>query len=220
MPEPLGGLVDALRISKTWMTSTHDPRDTELASGFTVRDYERARNSQDRNAISKAIRRRFTERYLDPVSCEKAPRHGFTMMAVSCLMIEALESFRQGWETSDRQSKAAFCFFFDNAQPFKDFRGHASSFYSHIQTSQENLAEIRGRGLGVGSWGLGTEPRGWGLVVYSAPEYSMAGRRGVVHPAGGMVQRRRRLSVEGLVTGWAANEREVEHRSLRLWHNR
>lgn len=59
----------------------HDPADTELASRFTVRDYEKARASADREAIAEAIRRRFAEPYIAPVSGK--PKHGFTMMVTS-----------------------------------------------------------------------------------------------------------------------------------------
>lgn len=122
----------------------HDLANTELASKFTVRDYESARDCHppDRSAIADAIRRRFTERYIKPAWAK--PRHGFTMMAVSCLMIEALESFRQGWETSDHMSKSAFCFFFDASEPFKDFRGHAQTFYRHVRCGILHQAETTG----------------------------------------------------------------------------
>ena len=124
--------------------TAHDSEDTDLAPGFTVRDYKKARDSQppDRNAIAEAIRGRFSDRYIKPVGA--APRRGFTIMAVSCLMIEALESFRQGWETSDRQSKVAFCFFFDAFEQFKDFRGHAQSFYTHVRCGILHQAETTG----------------------------------------------------------------------------
>jgi hypothetical protein len=127
-------------MSKTGL----NPSDIELASGFTVRNYEEARdrNPPDRETIADAISRRFTERYITPVSV--ASRHGFTMMAVSCLMIEALESFRQGWETSDRRSKKAFRFFFDASEPFKDFRVHAQAFYINVRCGILHQAETTG----------------------------------------------------------------------------
>lgn len=126
------------------MSHSYDPTETELASGFTVRDYEKARDERDRDAIAEAIRRRFTERYIKPVSGSASYKHGFTIMAVSCLMIEALESFRQGWERSDRQSKAAFCFFFDASAPFKGLRGHAQAFYTHVRSGILHQAETTG----------------------------------------------------------------------------
>jgi hypothetical protein len=100
-----------------------DPELTELSTGFTVRDYKSARNSQDRKRIAEGIHLRFTERYIKPAAAPKH-KHGFTIMAISCLMIEAFESFRQGWESSDGKSKAAFCYFFDENDQFSGFRGH------------------------------------------------------------------------------------------------
>jgi hypothetical protein len=125
-------------------SSAHNPEDTVLASGFTVRHYKNARDSHPpgRKAIADAICARFTDRYIKPV--RTGSKHGFTIMAVSCLMIEALESFRQGWETSDQQSKAAFCFFFDAFEPFKDFRGHAQAFYTHVRCGILHQAETTG----------------------------------------------------------------------------
>jgi hypothetical protein len=40
-------------------------------------------------------------------------------MAVSGLMIDALESFRQGWPSSEGKSKAVFCLFFEASDEFK-----------------------------------------------------------------------------------------------------
>ena len=80
-------------------------RTVELATGFTVGDYldAVALDPPDRAKIADGIHRRFLERYLDPVSEPSKKRHGFTIMAVACLMIEALESFRRGWpDTSQR----------------------------------------------------------------------------------------------------------------------
>lgn len=123
---------------------THNPSDTELAHGVTVASYEKAlaQIPPDRNAIAEMIRNRFTERYISPVLTHTT--HGFTIMAVSCLMIEALETFRQGWKSSDRQSKPAFCFFFDASEPFKDFRGHAQTFYKHVRCGILHQAETTG----------------------------------------------------------------------------
>lgn len=123
--------------------SLPDPELTELATGFTVRDYKRARDAQQREGIAEAIRRRFTERYINPASDAKY-KHGFTMMAISCLMIEALESFRQGWESSDGKSKAAFCYFFDSNDEFMEFRGHAQTFYKNVRCGILHQAETTG----------------------------------------------------------------------------
>jgi hypothetical protein len=122
--------------------STNDPLSIELAKGFTIRDYEKARDSADVITIAEGIRKRFSERYIDPIS--EKPTHGFTIIAISCLLIETLESFRQGWETSDGQHKAAFCFFFDATEPMKDFRGHSQEFYKHVRCGLLHQAETTG----------------------------------------------------------------------------
>ena len=126
------------------MGDESDHRKTELASDFTVADYEKARHVKDRRAIAEAIRRRFTERYIRPLTVDPHRKHGFAMMAIACLMIEALESFRQGWETSDGQSKAAFCFFFDATESFAMFRGRGQSFYTHVRCGILHQAETTG----------------------------------------------------------------------------
>ena len=64
-------------------------------SQVTCYDYDRDEAAPDRNAIADAIHRRFKERYIDPISALGV--HGFTKMAIACLMIEALESFQRGW---------------------------------------------------------------------------------------------------------------------------
>lgn len=122
----------------------HGTGNTELATGFSIRDYKKAceNSPPDRDSIAEAIRRRFTERYITPAMAK--PRHGFTMMAVSCLMIEALEGFRQGWKTSKGRSEKAFCNFFNTFEPFNVFREHAKDFYAHIRCGILHEAESRG----------------------------------------------------------------------------
>jgi len=133
-----------------------DPKQTELAKGFTVADYEDARGKAkagdvaDKNRIAEAIRQRFTERYINPANapsckdCDPSCKHGFTMMAISCLMIEALESFRRGWSNTNGRSEAAFCYFFNTNDGFKDLRGHCEQFYKHIRCGILHQAETTG----------------------------------------------------------------------------
>ncbi len=120
-------------------TGEFDPEDTELAAGFTIRHYKDARKYRKRDIIADAIQLRFKERYLTPVLGNK--RHGFAIMAVSCLMIEALESFSQGWKTTEGKSKEAFRLFFCHAEQFSAFRGYAQEFYKHIRCGILHQAE-------------------------------------------------------------------------------
>jgi hypothetical protein len=116
---------------------------TQLASGFTVHDYSIAVAKHDSERIAAAIHRRFTERYIAPLKTSKQ-KHGFTIMAISCLMIEALESFRCGWKNSKGKSKAAFRSFFHREDEFMDLRRFSPDFYEHVRSVVLNQAETTG----------------------------------------------------------------------------
>jgi len=116
-----------------------------LSNSITVANYRALEAQQDREGIANFVYERFVERYIEPL--DRTPyqhRSGFTSMAVCCLMIEALESFRQGWGNSERQSKAAFCFFFDRNDRFRELRGHAQDFYKHVRCGILHQAETTG----------------------------------------------------------------------------
>jgi len=121
--------------------SPSNPERTKLATGFSVHDYQVARDAQDSLKISEAIRKRFTERYISPVA-DAEGKNGFAMMAISCLMIEALESFYKGSETANVES--AFRSFFARAAPFKEFRGHEHQFYKCVRCGILHQAETTG----------------------------------------------------------------------------
>jgi len=120
--------------------------DVELAKGFRISHYHAALADKmnGRSVIADAIHQRFRERYLDPVTDPPSEqRHGFAMMAVACLMIEALQSFRRGWpDTSQRgRGELAFCSFFDEQAPFEPLRGHARDFYRGVRCAILHQAE-------------------------------------------------------------------------------
>ena len=84
-----------------------DPEDTERAGGKTVRLDRQLRAVHNTYAIARLIRQ-FSERYFVPAVWSDYS-HGFTIMAVSCLMIENIECFRLSLAHSDRQSERMFC---------------------------------------------------------------------------------------------------------------
>jgi hypothetical protein len=117
-------------------------KDFELTKGFTVSDYEALETAHDTKRIAEFIRRRFLGRYVEPLlSVPKEKKSGFCMMALSCLMIEALESFRHGWKDSKGKSESAFCSFFDHFDAFVELRSHGSAFYYHIRCGILHQAE-------------------------------------------------------------------------------
>jgi hypothetical protein len=87
---------------------------------------------------------RFTERYLRPISANSEHKNGFTMMAVSCLMIESLESFRCGWPSTKKKSREAFKSFFSRWKEFEGFRLESDAFYEHVRCSLQHQAETTG----------------------------------------------------------------------------
>ena len=144
LPRQQGRVKQAYR--KDTKAQTNDPKQTELASGFTVADYESAVKAQDKDKIANALHRRFTERYIELVTPSNGKQvHGFTIMAVSCLMVESLESFCRGWEHSKgKRSELAFCHFFDSHRQFDSFRGHSAQFYKNVRCGILHQAETTG----------------------------------------------------------------------------
>lgn len=93
------------------------------------------------------LKRRLEERYIDPIE-RLLPEHknGFNIMAISCLMIETLESFYQGW--GDRKGKSRECFelFFSRQPRFKAIQdaGLATSFYTDVRCGILHQGETKG----------------------------------------------------------------------------
>jgi hypothetical protein len=109
-------------------------------SETTVRHYADMHSHKDRAQIADLIRRRFNERYLDPI-LDNPKRHGFSMLAISCLMVEALESFGNGWKNTSGKSEAAFCSFFHAHDEFKDLSPVSHDFYRAVRCGILHQAE-------------------------------------------------------------------------------
>ena len=84
----------------------------KLSKSTTVLDYIRMLECNNKNIIADFLIERFTERYISPLRGDTDQKHGFCTMAISCLMIEALESFAQGLPDSKSKSKKVFSSFF------------------------------------------------------------------------------------------------------------
>lgn len=118
----------------------------KLSPTITVARYQEFERGKNREAIARLIQERFSARYLDPVSSGK--QHGFAMMAISCLMVEALESFIRGWPDSNGKSKEAFRSFFDRNDAFQIFRSCPDDFYYGVRCGILHQAETT-RGLRI-----------------------------------------------------------------------
>jgi hypothetical protein len=70
-------------------------------------------------------------------------QHGFAMMASSCLLIEALESFYQGLDRSPKgMNEGMFTSFFKREAAFKKFKGTA--FYGCVRCGILHQGETTG----------------------------------------------------------------------------
>ncbi len=126
--------------------------EVRLSNCVTIAKYLEMERLEEREKIAEFVRDRFRERYLLPVmggsgasGSGKKNKSGFAMMAISCLMIEALESFRRGWEnTRCINGSTIFKGFFDCYDEFSDLRGCEGEFYTHIRCGILHQAETTG----------------------------------------------------------------------------
>jgi hypothetical protein len=121
--------------------------DTKLSSNVTIRRYREMEAAHHVDDIADFMYQRFTERYINPMeSIPRDSKNGFSIMAVSCLMIESLESFWQGWPTTETPGKQAFVSFFARPEnkPLADFKNVAEDFYKHIRCGILHQAETTG----------------------------------------------------------------------------
>ena len=134
-------------------TQTHgSQRDSLLSSSITVSAYLAMEKSKDRSNISRFIRERFHERYVAPFDGNHR-KNGFIMMASACLMVEAMESFWNGWKKSPKSSDA-FKQFFCREERFLSLHEYAQEFYEHVRCGILHQGETTGgwhirRDLGI-----------------------------------------------------------------------
>jgi hypothetical protein len=113
----------------------------------TVGDYKKWQGEGDpgKAKIAEFFRERVRERYIEPViGPDSGNMNGFAIMALSCLLIETYETFRQGWRSSDGKSKEAFRHFFNREDLFHDFRGHAEDFWKNVRCGILHQGETTG----------------------------------------------------------------------------
>lgn len=102
--------------------------------------------ASDRAGISRFIVQRFDERYFEP-TLTAPKRHGFTLLAIGCLVIETLECFYQGLGDSNRASRRCFRQFLTRPTGLEAF-GHGPKdwFYDQVRCGILHQAEV------VGGW--------------------------------------------------------------------
>jgi len=122
--------------------------DVALTVSVTVSQYRQLVLLQDRSSLARFVEERFFERYISPIRPLQGAKHGFCTMAISCLMIEALESFHQAWPDTHGKSKCAFRSFFrrceESGHSLRVFHPLADDFYRNVRCGLLHQAETTG----------------------------------------------------------------------------
>lgn len=125
---------------------------TELAKGQTVELVYGFILNAERQKVSQFVYNRFYRRYLMPFKKVHPDfNSGFAQMAACCLMIEALESFRNGWKSTHRlkvdgkeiYGGKIFGDFFKHYSEFADFADLGYEFYDSIRCGILHQAETK-----------------------------------------------------------------------------
>lgn len=107
---------------------------TKLSSTVTVEKLKEFISNSNKIEIADFIKQRFEERYINPINkLDSKDKHGFSIMAVCCLMIESLESYKNGWESTENKSGRAFKQFLTTENEFVDLKNHSTNFYKNVR---------------------------------------------------------------------------------------
>ncbi|MFT3736994.1 MAG: hypothetical protein QM776_18610 [Rhodocyclaceae bacterium] len=116
---------------------------TKLSLSITVAQYKQLEASNDRQAIGQFFVERFDERYFLPIE-NSSSKHGFTVLAVACLVIESLESFYQGRSDTKSASTQMFRDFLARDTALNVLGGGSDWFYKDIRCGILHQSESRG----------------------------------------------------------------------------
>lgn len=100
----------------------------------------------DTEALADKIYCRFMERFLTPVKHVAKPfRHGFFIMAVCCLLIEAIQRYRKGHPDETRGKKEdLYGDFFGDFPEFGISREQGKELYHTLRSGVLHLGETKG----------------------------------------------------------------------------
>jgi hypothetical protein len=138
-----------------------------IAPGVPDKEYKRLKlddnNSADWERAIEIFKLRILSRYLEPVDLlikednKRSPidrRYGFSILAIDCLLIETIQSFREGLTDTKNRSKNIFVNFLTQRKSFKDHfnKDDAEKFYYDFRCGILHQAEIMGDSL---LWSVG-----------------------------------------------------------------
>ena len=111
-------------------------------SKITVRQVKDWIAAADRSHLADFLLKRFSERYFEPLKGHSVS--GFLLMGVSCLVIESLESYRQGWQSTEKMGNRPFSDFFGRHDAFSEFRASGGLFYKNVRCGILHQGETTG----------------------------------------------------------------------------
>ena len=105
---------------------------------ISIRNYYDYLNAKNKKDIANLVYHRLYSRYLKPFEFTDKKfnteyRNGFAIMANCCLLIETLESFKNGWEDTLKLSEKAFEQFFTTDKFFTELKTFESDFYKNVR---------------------------------------------------------------------------------------
>ena len=118
-------------------------------TNITIQQYLDFVKDKDQSEIANFIFQRLHSRYLKPFFYEDKEfteqfKNGFSIMANCCLLIETLQSFKNGWADSDRKSEQAFKQFLMTESNFSPFKDKAKQFYINVRCGILHQGETTG----------------------------------------------------------------------------
>ena len=113
-------------------------KDSSKIQTVTIADYESMVKSKDKDGLASFVYNRLASRYLLPHRYEGTEyaeqyKNGFSMMASYCLLIETIQSFKNGWGTTDGNVGNAFRQFFLDSPHFTELETLANEFYKNVR---------------------------------------------------------------------------------------
>jgi hypothetical protein len=135
-------------MSKKTILAIYYDNDTKVE--VTVKTYEEEYiEKKEKNKIADFIYHRLYSRYIKPFEYDENEyktkyKNGFSMMASYCLLIETLQSFKNGWGDSNGKSQQAFKEFFKDNQNFDSLANKGEEIYKNIRCGILHQGETTG----------------------------------------------------------------------------
>jgi hypothetical protein len=129
------------------MSMARKPLDQiEFRKGTTIGKIKELMAHHETKAVAEEIYQRFMERFLIPLkSVPTTQSHGFFTMANCCLLIEAIQRYRQGMRDETRGEKDdLYANFFDDYPRFTLGRAQAKTLYHTLRSGVLHLGETKG----------------------------------------------------------------------------